>query len=144
MESLWAVEERWEYYAAAERAVNSANLAQSFFGAEVEGHENPYGNSPASVVQLVNAHDFAKRFTVDGARHIRIGMSNEHTHADSIVLVLGGKVYAVDGRVYRRQDLVEVMVLRIRRPHPNDTRELQAPFMSTLYRWTFARHEVAE
>jgi len=83
-------------------------LADGFFGAEVEGHENLYGDAAAAVVEFIDAHDFAEGLLIDGARRVRVGEGDEDTQAFFVAAVFGDEVDAVERGVQGGKNFVEV------------------------------------
>src|SRR5713226_1650027 len=107
-------------------------LLQGFFAPEVDGHQNLDGNAEAAVAEIVDAQYFAERFAVDGTKSIRIGTGDKQTHTYLVELVLRCKIDAVARCVQRRQDFVEVMQVRVGRPHANCLRKPEPRFAAAL------------
>src|SRR5580765_7691766 len=75
-------------------------LAESFFGAEVEWHEDLDGDAAAPVVEFLDADNFAEGFLIDGAGSVGIGKGDEEAEAFFVAWILGDEVDAVESGVF--------------------------------------------
>jgi len=107
-------------------------LAESFFGAEIEGHEDLDGDAAAAVVEFLDSNYFAEGFLIDGAGGIGIGEGDEEAHAFLIGAVFGDEVDAVLSSVVGGKDFVEIMESGFGGSHADDTRKFQAAFAAAF------------
>ena len=114
-------------------ATKEAELALGFFAAEIEGHEDLYGDATAAVVEFVDADDFAQGFLIDRARFVGIGKGDEDAQAFLIFLVLGDEVHAVLRGVLSGKDFVEIGETGFGRAHANYTGKLQTTFAAAFF-----------
>ena len=115
-------------------------LAEGFFGAEMERHQNLHGDSAAAVVEFIDADDFAQGFLVDGAGSVGIGEGDEDAQAFLIFTVFGDEIDAVLGSVLSGKYFVELGEAGFGRAHANYTGKLQATFAATFF-CSQARHD---
>ena len=105
------------------RRANRAKLAEGFFGAEIEGHQDLDGDAAAAVVEFVDADDFAQGFLIDRARFVGIREGDENAQAFLVFLVLGDEVDAVLRGVLGGKNLVEIGEAGFGRAHANNARK---------------------
>jgi hypothetical protein len=113
-------------------ATMEAELAEGFFGAEIEGHQDLDGDTSAAVVEFVDANNFAQGFLIDRAGSVGIGEGDEDPQAFLVFLVLGDEVDAVLGGVLGGKDFVEIGETGFGRAHANNARKLQATFAAAF------------
>ena len=107
-------------------------LAESFFGAEIEGHEDLDGDAAAAVVEFLDSNYFAEGFLIDGAGGIGIGEGDEEAHAFLIGAVFGDEVDAILSGVVGGEDFVEIVESRFGGAHADDTRKFEAAFAAAF------------
>ena len=108
-------------------------LAESFFGAEVEWHEDLDGDAAAAVVEFLDADNFAEGFLIDGAGSVGIGKGDEEAEAFFVAWIFGDEVDAVESGVFGGKDFVEIGRGRLGRAHTDDTWEFQTAFAAAFF-----------
>jgi hypothetical protein len=111
----------------------AGELAERFFGANVEGHEHLYGDSAAAVVEFLDARDLAEEFAIDRAGLVRVGVGDEDAQAFFVFAVFGDEVDAVERCILGGKNLVELVGTGFGRAHANDARKLQTTLASTFF-----------
>lgn len=107
-------------------------LADGFFGAEIERHEDLDGDAAAAVVEFIDADNFAQGFLIDGARGIGVGEGDEDAKTLLVTGVFGDEVNTVESRVLCGQNFVKVGQAGFGRTHADDPRNLQAAFAAAF------------
>jgi hypothetical protein len=114
-------------------------LAEGFFCAEIEGHEDLDGDAAAAMVEFLDANNFAERFLIDGAWGIGIGEGDKDAHTGLVGAVFGNEIDAVEGGVLGGKDFVELGEAGFRRADANNAWQLQAAFAAAFFN-SQARH----
>ena len=95
-------------------------LADGFFGAEEEGHQDLDGDATTAVVEFFNADNFAEGFLIDGAWRVGVGKGDEEAEAFFVAWIFGDEVDAVHGGVFGGEDFVEIGEGGFGRAHADD------------------------
>ena len=115
-------------------------LADGFFGAKIEGHQDLNGDAAAAMVEFLDADNFAEGFLIDGAWGVGVGKGDEEAEALFIARVFGDEVDAVESGVLGWEDFVEIGDAGLGRAHANDTWNFQPAFAAALC-CSQARHD---
>jgi len=108
-------------------------LAEGFFCAEIEGHENLDGDAAAAVIEFLDADNFAEGFLIDGAGGIGIGEGDKDPHARLIGAVFGNEIDTVKSRVLGGKDFVKLREARFGRADADNAWQLQAAFAAAFF-----------
>jgi len=114
-------------------------LADDFFGAKIEGHEDLHGDATAAVVEFLDADDSAQGFLINGTGKVGIGKCDENAKAFLIFKIFGDKVDAVEGGVLGGKNFVELGGAGFGGAHADYTGQFQASFAATFF-CSRARH----
>ena len=108
-------------------------LAERFFGTEIEGHQDLDGDATAAVIEFVDAHDFAQGFLIDGTGRVGIGKGDEDAEPFFIARVFGDEVDAVLCGILGGKNFVEVGEAGFGRAHADNARKLQTTFAAAFF-----------
>jgi hypothetical protein len=95
---------------------------------EVELHLQVHGDAAAAIGKTVDAHNPADVFLIDGAVLGGIGVGDEQAHVLVVGVAIAGEVDARPANVQRIYNFVELLALRLGRPHAHFPRKFGAAF----------------